>query len=167
MSSSGEWADEDGFTIQEILVVLIVSSLLVSFGLSLFQFTTKIVCSWSRKSEASGLVNRTIQQIALDVQKSSVVSAVTDSSLVLQNQIGSYVSFLKRETGVWRNDVLIGGVPQALFDMNADLDSEIVTIRTRPATSSSGGALRIRTPWSSRQEFTRSLARSNWNGTSN
>lgn len=156
--------EEDGFTIQEILVVLIVSSLLVSFGLELFLFTSKIVGKWTKKTERNSIINSTVQRIALDVEKSSSIENATDSLLILGYHTGKEVSFHSGENGVWRNDVRMTDLPHQQLLLSAALDSNSLTLRC--VGSREVRLLRIKPPWSSRQEFSRALEGLTWNAES-
>jgi Tfp pilus assembly protein FimT len=157
---------EEGFTIQEILVVLIVSSLLVSFGLSLFQFTGKLVSKWKKKTEVHSLLNSIAQRIALDVQKSNSVSVITDSSLVLEYGIGKQVVFRFNPAGAWRNDVQIGHILQGQFLFRLTIDSAAtVDARIGLAVIEANAAVHVSPPWGSRQRFSES--RKGWNAASN
>jgi hypothetical protein len=157
---------EEGFTIQEILVVLIVSSLLVSFGLSLFQFAGKLVSKWKKKTEVHSLMNSVTQRIALDVQKSKSVSEVNDSSLVLEYGIGKQVVFRFNSAGAWRNDVQIGHVLQGQLLSRLTMNSRgMVDARIGLTVTGANPSVHVSAPWSSRQQFSKS--RKGWNAASN
>ena len=98
---------EAGFTIQELMVVLIVGSLLVSFSVTLFLFANKLFHSWQKKSEVSIAVARTLETISLDIMQSNQISGRSDSSLVLQRGLRSSVKYLFDGDAVWRNEQLI------------------------------------------------------------
>jgi hypothetical protein len=82
---------ERGFTIQELMVVLIVGLLLISFTFSLFLFSNKMMFSWQRKSDVRQTVGRVLQTIASDIMKSKQIKEVTETSIILigknENQI--------------------------------------------------------------------------------
>ena len=103
MSHFARLRPEGGFTIQELLVVLIVASLLVSFSLSLFLFMHKLVSSWERDIEMRGSVDRAVQLIALDVQRSGEVNFNSDSACVLKREAGVSVSYAISAHRVLRN----------------------------------------------------------------
>ena len=144
--------DERGFTIQEILVVLVVGFLVVGFGLSLFQFTGKLMGNWSRRSESRTLVNSICQQIAFDIQRSRGVREVTDTSLVLKYDLGRYVVFRFGDKHVWRNDISMGEFPDDMLAVRLTIDSVGVVYQDITAGDFSAG-LRVSSPWCSRWHF--------------
>src|SRR5213594_2059476 len=75
--------DDRGFTIQELMVTLIVGSLLVSFGFSLFLFVNKIYGSWQRKVDVQTTVSHALNVMTLDVLRSKMVPEVSDTALEL------------------------------------------------------------------------------------
>ena len=97
--------NEDGFTIQEILVVLIVGSILVSLSLALFQFTYELFQTWYGTNELKSDVNRIMHTIALDIQRSSAVIEKTDTTLILSKEPGRIVKYSFGSQSLWRNDV--------------------------------------------------------------
>jgi hypothetical protein len=96
---------EEGFTIQEILVVILVGSLLIGFSLSLFLFTNKLFQTWYGSSELKNNSNRIVQQIALDIQQSREIIGQTDTSLVLSKGIGKIVHYIYEGKALQRNEV--------------------------------------------------------------
>ena len=97
--------DERGFTIQEILVVMIVGSILLSLSLALFQFTNELFQSWYGTNEFKSDVNRIIQTMALDIQHSSEIIEQTDTSLVLSRGLKQEVRYIFGGQFLRRNDV--------------------------------------------------------------
>src|SRR6202008_4768834 len=95
---------EEGFTIQELLVVLIVSSLLVGFCFLLFSFTHKFLISWQRKTEIHSVVDRTMNAIMLDVQQSKQIKECTDSTLVLLKNGNRQIIYHFDGTSIFRNN---------------------------------------------------------------
>jgi type II secretory pathway pseudopilin PulG len=102
---------EQGFTIQELLVVILVSSLLVSFCLSAFLFATRHFNTWDRKRELANTVDRTLQMIALDIQRSRNIEWCDDSTLVLNKGTGARMTYLFRHATVLRDSITI--VPES------------------------------------------------------
>jgi hypothetical protein len=96
--------DESGFTIQELLVVLIVSTLVVGYCFTLFEFTQKLIISWQRKTELNLAVDRTLHWIILDVEESTQIISVSDSTLVLLSRNGREVAYHGSCGMVFRND---------------------------------------------------------------
>jgi Tfp pilus assembly protein FimT len=85
--------NEDGFTIQEILVVLIVGSILVSMSFALFQFTNELFQMWYGSTELKNDVNRILHVIAADIQRSNAIIEQTESGVVLSKGSGRQVRY--------------------------------------------------------------------------
>ncbi len=84
---------EDGFTIQEVLIVLIVGSILIGLSLSLFLFTNKLFLTWSGTSDLKSETNRILYQMAFDIQQSREIAEHTDTSFVLSRSVGRVVRY--------------------------------------------------------------------------
>jgi competence protein ComGC len=97
--------NEDGFTIQEILVVLIVGSILVSLSLSLFQFTNELFQTWYGTNELKSDMNRILNTMALDIQRASGVVERTNSTLILSRGVGRTVKYSFDDHSLRRNNV--------------------------------------------------------------
>jgi len=96
---------EDGFTIQEVLVVLIVGSILIGLSLSLFLFTNKLFLTWSGTSDLKSETNRILFQMAFDIQQSREIIEHTDTSFVLSKSVGRIVRYSYNGKTIMRNDV--------------------------------------------------------------
>jgi len=96
---------EDGFTIQEVLVVLIVGSILVGLSLSLFLFTNKLFLTWSGTNDLKSETNRILYQMAFDIQQSRVILDHTDTSFVLSKSVDRVVRYSYNGKTLQRNDV--------------------------------------------------------------
>lgn len=95
---------ENGFTIQEVLVAIIVGSLLVGFSLSAFLFVSRIHRSWQSRSDIEQTTGRTVQTITLDVLRSKAAT-VSDSMITLEWPGGRRVHYLLGNSAVTRNGV--------------------------------------------------------------
>lgn len=155
-------AHEHGFTLHEVLVSLAVGSLLISFGLYLFFSTQKIVGSWERKSDAREAVDRTLQLVANDIGKASVIKEVSDSTLVLQVAEGKWIHYFFNEGMISRNDSPLH--PERIaMQMKATKITYVSPKKNHTAVSLSIfgilGNVHYRAetialvPWSARQEF--------------
>jgi competence protein ComGC len=85
--------EEDGFTIQELLVVLLVSSLLVGYCLSTFLFAFRLFSSWQKGIEMRRTVSAAAQVMILEVERSDVAELKSDSSFVVKREVGRNVSY--------------------------------------------------------------------------
>jgi hypothetical protein len=96
---------EDGFTIQEVLVVLIVGSILVGLSLSLFLFTNRLFLTWSGTNDLKSETNRILHHMAFDIQQSRELVEHTDTSFVLSKSVGRVVRYSYNGKTLQRNDV--------------------------------------------------------------
>jgi len=96
---------EDGFTIQEILVVLLVGSILIGLSLSLFLFTNKLFQTWSGTGNLKSETNRILYNMAFDIQQSREIIEHTDTSFVLLKSAGRIVHYIYDGKTLQRNDV--------------------------------------------------------------
>ena len=121
---------EDGFTIQEILVAIIVGSILVSMCLSVFLFSSKLLFRWQRNVEVREAADRILQTIAMDVQTARSVMIAGDSSMVLERDGGRNITY-RFDGGVWRNDVRLvsnGKIASLVSISRPSRDNDMVTI---------------------------------------
>lgn len=107
MDRKSTFQNEDGFTIQELLVALIVGSLLISFCLSLSLFSNRIFVMWQHKWERKDVVNYALQTIALDIRNSREITNVSDTSFIVQRDNLRPISYFFDATTLRRNDILL------------------------------------------------------------
>ena len=149
------YSDETGFTIQELLVVLLVSSLLLSMSLSVFFFTNKLIFSWKQRSEVSLSTHRIMNRVALDCARAIDLEQLSDSTLVLREEGGRVTQYRFRFGRVWRNDVNVESLGLISYDVRAKrLESTMpgdeniaieVSGRMRDVFSTANAILRIQT----------------------
>jgi hypothetical protein len=97
-------SEERGYTIQELLVVLIVGSLLVGFGYSIFLFTGKIKSSWQTNTTLRSTVHRIMNQITWDIQQSKNIVELSDSILILTKKSGEQVKYRFQDSQLHRGN---------------------------------------------------------------
>jgi hypothetical protein len=101
---------EDGFTIQELLVVMIVSSLLIALGLTVFEFGTRLHSIWRVKSGLRTFVDKAAQAIAFDIMRAKELSGLTDSGFALRIHEGREIRYefrgqtISRDSLKWESD---------------------------------------------------------------
>jgi len=96
--------DDRGFTIQELLVVIIVGSLLVSYGLSVFLFADKLFTSWRLKDDIHSRVTRTFQNILYDIEQAKRIQSITDSSLIIIRCDNKVIDYKFDRHHIFRNN---------------------------------------------------------------
>jgi prepilin-type N-terminal cleavage/methylation domain-containing protein len=99
-------ADESGFTINELIVAMVVGSILVGYAFELYVFATRIITSWRARTEITGAAEGVLNRMTLDLQRSSDLIKEGDSLFVMisdNRQIASY--------HVARGMVMRGDVP--------------------------------------------------------
>jgi type II secretory pathway component PulJ len=111
------WNDERGFTIQELMVNVIIGSLLISFSFSLFLFGQKLFLSWQKKSAVQTSVFRTMNTVSHDILNSQSIEGITDSSFILMKGNERKIRYEFKPGSARRNGVPINSV--------ADVDIEL------------------------------------------
>lgn len=157
--------NEGGFTMQELLVSLIVGSLVISFCMSLFLFADRSFLRWQKNLKERDLANHTLQLIVRDVQRSSDINNQTNASLSLRIGGSRLINYSFDGTGIRRGDI-------SIFDGNVECETRIVLpkdekeghiyqaldvkISTGVPSHHYEAAAMIDLPYSGRQEFERS-----------
>lgn len=96
---------EAGFTIQELLVVLLVGSFLVSFSLSLLLFAGKLFSSWERAVEVRRTLHRTLAWLDADIRKGVQVEWLGDSLFAVHRRNGRRVEYRFAAGGATRDSI--------------------------------------------------------------
>jgi len=159
-STSIALRDESGFTIQEILVAIIVGSVLVSLGLSFFLFFSKFSTTVERKREVETAANSALQQIAIDIQRAREVIQCEDTVIVLGMSAAKSVAYAQVGDEILRNGTVIGTVLMHMHATRSALDSTFIDIAVRAEARGYGFAASttVRYARSSRDEFLRARA---------
>lgn len=110
----------DGFTIQEILVALIVGSILIGLSLSLFLFTSKLFQTWYGSSELKRDANRILQRVAMDIQQSKEIIEHSDTSFVISKGVGKIVQYSFNGKSLCRNEVDLTPVKATAIKMRIE-----------------------------------------------
>src|ERR1051326_1855153 len=170
-SPSDYLKSEEGFTIQELLVVLIISSLMVSFTLSLFLFGSKILGSWSKKSELRQAVQQTLIVAMIDLIESSGVPTLTDTSIEFTKNNGSSVHYGYGRGRILRNGAIVSSQEGLVMSMKVARKQVLPQVHDGNVFSISVSAIRndlayssttvVIVATSSRDEFNPSLTAKN------
>lgn len=160
-------SSEGGFTIQELLVALIVGSLVLSFSFSLFLFAGKLLTSWQREMELRTVVNRVTRTIASDVLRSKSGLIFADSLLILTGTGGREIRYRFQKGKIQRNLDLIHSKDVSVtalvhvpgFQLDAKQFLVQVAVRGERGNLSHNSETVVSLPWSSRDEFRRTQGR--------
>ncbi len=86
-------ADESGFTINELIVAMVVGSILVGYAFELYVFASRIITSWRARTEIAAAAEGVLNRMTLDIQRSSELIQEGDSVFVMisdNREIASY-----------------------------------------------------------------------------
>jgi hypothetical protein len=129
--------NEEGFTIQELMVVLIVGSLLIGFTLSLFLFTHKMLFSWQRKSEVERTVNHVLHNIALEISTAREIIEITDTTATFKNKNGNMVTYRFDGKSLYRNhDIIHSGDDIQLSIKVSNNPSSLISLNVKGRSKS-------------------------------
>jgi prepilin-type N-terminal cleavage/methylation domain-containing protein len=99
-------ASEEGFTIQELMVVLVIGSILIGGIWSLYLFAEKVSLSWKRTSEFSEAASEILATLTADLGEAYAGMVLTDTSLtIVKDRWGRTVKYQFQEGPVVRNRV--------------------------------------------------------------
>lgn len=85
--------DASGFTLNEVLVALVVGGLVISFGMSLFVFSSRVFHSWQKRSALRQTTERAVQRLAYDVMRSKGILSPSGTSLSLESGTGHLIRY--------------------------------------------------------------------------
>ncbi len=97
-------AKKSGFTIPEILVVIMVGSLVIGFALSLFLFAAKLVSGWQKKTELTDQVRGVAWAVIQDMDRALRVETVDDSTWKIVLPADRRVTYRASAGAVFRNE---------------------------------------------------------------
>jgi prepilin-type N-terminal cleavage/methylation domain-containing protein len=162
-------ASEGGFTLHEVLVAIVISSLLIGFGLSLFLFAQKLLVAHERTSNLKAAVDRVLNVLSTDLERSCEVSEVSDSTVVLRLPSRRAATYRFNGSEVSRNGDRMHGEEMQMAVIVKMLAPPVGSKVSSPAYEISvagketGLSYEAQTlvlvPWSARQEFTGSSSR--------
>jgi type II secretory pathway pseudopilin PulG len=157
-------SSEEGYTIQELLVVLIVSSLLFSFGMSIYMSASKTVGGWTKKNELRESVQRTLSVVSSDLMRCSELNDLTDSALSIVRE-NKFVVYHFDGKNVCRNDVQLSKPENVDIGMNIVREGDnsdstkmllTITIFGNMKSQAYEATVTVNVPMSSKQLFTAS-----------
>jgi hypothetical protein len=127
--------DERGFTLQETVVVMIVSSLLVGFSYTLFGFVMHFLHTNLENREHHETVQHITSVLCTDIERSRCAQ-LSDSALVLYRDGTSAVRYGRAQGKIMRNGVVI-----------TPPDSSLWTVSWRETGDSTGANMRPIAIW--------------------
>ena len=150
---------EAGFTIQELLVAIIVGSLLFTFAGSVFLFSQKMYIRWHHATNIYRHVNHISQLILLDLEESKHIQTITDSVLTFTRPSGLEVQYRFDGKGVRRNGQILNAGDERLI-IQADKFSQItpqsvvvLSVDGMMNNATAGVKNSLVVPMSAREEF--------------
>lgn len=102
-------AKEGGFTIPEILVVIMVGSLVIGFALSLFLFVAKLVSGWQKSTELRDQVQGVAYMVIQEMDRALRVEPVDDSTWTIVLPADRRVIYCASAGAVFRNETRLLG----------------------------------------------------------
>ncbi len=102
---------EGGFTITEILVVIMVGSLAIGFALSLFLFVARLVSGWQKETELKDKVHGVAYAIMQDMDRALRVEALDDSTWTIVLPADRRVTYRASAGAVYRDDTRLAHDP--------------------------------------------------------
>ena len=161
-------ASEQGFTLIEFVVVLVVLSVVASLAAGIYVFSTQWVTRWQATIDAENSAHLLAQQVARDVKYAGLIQAYGDSLWMVRQRNGREVTYRFVDSLVYRNERPVAGdgvsVPSffirvdTLYEEEGQPTSAIVgrfivvgvTVKTRHAEVDvhTGIAGRHTEPWS-------------------
>jgi prepilin-type N-terminal cleavage/methylation domain-containing protein len=161
--------DERGFTLYEVLVAIVISSLLIGFGFSVFLFAQKFLMVHERMSDLKDAVDQTLFILSTDIGQSCQVKEVSDTSIVLVVANRRLIIYRFDSVQVERNGIRTHDpvVRLRLTTSNLQVSSgqTVSTRHLRIRVAGERGEARYSAetvalvPWSARQEFIRLVSR--------
>jgi type II secretory pathway pseudopilin PulG len=92
-----------GYTIQELLVALVISSLIAGMSYQLYLSAQQVVYHWTRVDEARLQRLMATHRFGWDLERALIVRSATDSVLVLSLAGGRTVEYRTRDSVLVRN----------------------------------------------------------------
>jgi Tfp pilus assembly protein PilW len=136
-------ADASGFTIQELIVALMVGSMLVGYAFEIYTFAQRMVTHWRKRAELSEVVHSTLGRMSLDLQRASDLECQGDSVWMIRSDSRVIAVYRLSRGVVERNDVRMNNPTGVTLSARSVRTGELVTIevsgrsgtRTETATS--------------------------------
>lgn len=100
---------EDGFTMIELTVVLIIGSLIAGISFSAYFFSEKSFYVWDKKACVTRLVDGAAQTIAADIRRAKSVTLISDSLAFLSQIDCKEILYHFEKEAITRNDVALNG----------------------------------------------------------
>ncbi len=148
---------EDGFTIQELLVAIIAGSMLVGFSFSLYLFVARIVQKDMHAREHKQRAQEAVELITSDIERSSLVIQLNDSTLELGSAMHGHILYTWREGVLSRRSVALGPGKGERWSFRCNgLPHGVIGLRLKSSwgADSVESHAEVHVPWSSTVKFT-------------
>lgn len=124
--------NNEGYTITELLVALLIGSLIIGFCFTAYEFSQRIYSVWNKKNEIERNSNFVFQTIAFDIERAKEVKLYHDSLSMLL--IGNkHIVYRFDQGNLWRNEVQLNNDG---YSVSVDVaeEKEIFSIAIRSTT---------------------------------
>lgn len=128
------FADQAGFTINELIVAMVVGSILVGYAFELYVFASRIVSAWRAKTGISTAAERVLGQMTLDLQRSSSLIQEGDSVFVMASDNREIASYHVSHGVVSRNGVAMHPQEKIQVAVRANRSGSSVDLDVRAAS---------------------------------
>jgi prepilin-type N-terminal cleavage/methylation domain-containing protein len=121
-----------GFTVVELLVAMVVSSLVAGFVVPMYLFAEKGMARQQKRCDVRDVVYGCMQRITIDVESCTEMERCDDTSLVLQQNPFKEIRYHFDPSRVWRNGIPMNDLQ---IELNVHVSSNEDTISNLPKRS--------------------------------
>jgi hypothetical protein len=141
---------ESGFTIQELVVVILIGRLLVGFSYSPYLFVAGFIHQNVTARSHREVVSHAAAFLIADIEHARA-AWVSDTSIVVERHGDRLIEYQVRGGRFLRNASPIGGSDDAVWDLSATQSGVMVdfTIAARWKNDSCSASMSAGVPWSS------------------
>jgi prepilin-type N-terminal cleavage/methylation domain-containing protein len=129
-------SDSRGFTIQELIVALVVGSILIGYAFELYVFARRIVTHWQKEAEISEVVHSTLNRMTLDVQRANNVEIQGDSVFVMRTDTRVIAVYRCAGGFITRNDVLMNASGSVALSTQPSRTGDLVSLELKGSSGS-------------------------------
>ena len=98
-------SNEDGFTVVEFIIVLLLASILFGAASSIYLFANKWVIRWQSDISLENSAHLMLTALSKDLRRASDLVITSDSSWVLHSEAGKMTQYVLSDSLVLRNGI--------------------------------------------------------------